>query len=566
MRWGRALLWALLGIVAMQSASAQRGPAANSAEFAWFEYRGDDAVFATPLPPGHYRNPVLAGFHPDPSVVRAGDRYYLVNSSFAYFPALPVFESRDLVHWRQVGNVVERAGQLDYDGLRVSRGMFAASIAQHQGRFYVVGTAVDSGGNFIATADDPAGPWSPLHWLPDIDGIDPSLFFDDDGSAYLLNNGPPEGTPLYEGHRAIWMQRFDLARMQPVGPRQVLVNGGTDLASKPIWIEGPHLYKRDGWYLLSCAEGGTGPQHSQVALRSRTPWGPYVPAPHNPILTQRDLPAARANPISNAGHADLVEGPDGQWWALFLASRPYAQDRYNTGRETFLLPVTWHDGWPSILPAGQPIPYIVPGPAGLRADADTAPLSGNFTWRDDFDAPRRDPRWLLLRTSRREWLNLRARPGWLTLQPDTQGLDGSGNPAFLAYRQQHMRFEASTAVQIPAQPGLVAGLAAFQNADAWYVLGVRRRGARADVFLDKRDGKRTTTVARSTVDAKGALRLKIAGDGGRYAFAFAADGQDWQWLRRDDDAAMLSTAVAGGFTGTTLGPYARREPDRSSKE
>ncbi|MCE4352262.1 family 43 glycosylhydrolase, partial [Xanthomonas hortorum pv. cynarae] len=163
-------------------------------------------------------------------------------------PAIPVFESTDLVHWTQIGNVVERREQLNYDGLGVSRGMFAASIRHHDGRFYVVGTSVDSGGNFIASASNPAGPWSPLTWLPGIDGIDPSLFFDTDGSAYLLNNGPPEGTPLYEGHRAIWMQRFDLASNQPIGPRKVLLNGGVDLASKPIWIEGPHLYQRDGWY------------------------------------------------------------------------------------------------------------------------------------------------------------------------------------------------------------------------------------------------------------------------------------------------------------------------------
>lgn len=264
------VLGAVIAVLAPTTVQAQ---AQADVAFDWFDYRGDDAVFATPLPAGHYRNPVLAGFYPDPSVTRVGERYYLVNSTFAYFPAIPVFESTDLVHWTQIGNVVERREQLNYDGLGVSRGMFAASIRHHDGRFYVVGTSVDSGGNFIASASNPAGPWSPLTWLPSIDGIDPSLFFDTDGSAYLLNNGPPEGTPLYEGHRAIWMQRFDLATNQPTGPRKVLLNGGVDLASKPIWIEGPHLYQRDGWYYLSCAEGGTGPQHSQVVLRSRNVWG-----------------------------------------------------------------------------------------------------------------------------------------------------------------------------------------------------------------------------------------------------------------------------------------------------
>ncbi|AOY64751.1 xylan 1,4-beta-xylosidase [Xanthomonas citri pv. glycines] len=546
-------------------ANAQAQASADVA-FDWFEYRGDDAVFATPLPAGHYRNPVLAGFYPDPSITRVGERYYLVNSTFTYFPAIPVLESTDLVHWTQIGNVVDRREQLDYDGLRMSRGMYAASIRHHDGRFYVVGTSVDSGGNFIASASNPAGPWSPLTWLPSIDGIDPSLFFDSDGSASLLNNGPPEGPPLYDGHRAIWMQRFDIAKNAPVGPRKVLLNGGVDLASKPIWIEGPHLYQRDGWYYLSCAEGGTGPQHSQVVLRSRTVWGPYAPAPNNPILTQRDLPAERAHPISNAGHVDLVDTPDGQWWAVFLASRPYRGDRYNTGRETFLLPVQWRDGWPSILPAGQPIPYIAKAPAGMKAPATQAPLSGNFVWHDDFDHTTLQREWLTVRVPKHDVADLRTRAGWLTLHADARGLDGTGTPAFLARRQQHMRFTASTALEVPTQAGISAGLAAFQNSTAWYALGIRRDGDAVQVFLDKRDGAATTTLAQARIPATAQLRLQISGDGGAYSFAFDADGRGWQSLHRNDDAGFLSTAQAGGFVGSMIGPFAQSHPDRSSQD
>ncbi|ASL02643.1 glycoside hydrolase family 43 protein [Xanthomonas citri] len=553
----------LMALAAPANAQAQ---ASADVAFDWFEYRGDDAVFATPLPAGHYRNPVLAGFYPDPSITRVGERYYLVNSTFTYFPAIPVFESTDLVHWTQIGNVVDRREQLDYDGLRMSRGMYAASIRHHDGRFYVVGTSVDSGGNFIASAGDPAGPWSALTWLPSIDGIDPYLFFDTDGSVYLLNNGPPEGTPLYEWHRAIWMQRFDIATNQPVGPRKVLLNGGVDLASKPIWIEGPHLYQREGWYYLSCAEGGTGPQHSQVVLRSRSVWGPYAPAPNNPILTQRDLPAERAHPISNAGHVDLVDTSDGQWWAVFLASRPYRGDRYNTGRETFLLPVQWRDGWPSILPAGQPIPYIARAPAGMKAPATQAPLSGNFVWHDDFDHTMLQREWLTVRVPKHEVADLRTRAGWLTLHASSQGLDGTGTPAFLARRQQHMRFTASTALEVPTQAGVSAGLAAFQNSTAWYALGIRRDGDAVQVFLDKRDGAATTTLAQTRIPATAQLRLQISGDGGAYSFAFDADGRGWQSLRRNDDASFLSTEKAGGFVGSVIGPFAQSHPDRPSQD
>ena len=352
-RFYRAVCIAFCSIV-----PAQAEPIA----FDWFEYTGRDAVFEQPLPPGSYRNPVLAGFYPDPSITRAGDSFYLVNSTFAYFPGIPVFESTDLVHWRQIGNVIDRPSQLDFDGLGISRGVFAPTIEFHDGTFYVLNTAVDSGGNFFVTASDPAGPWSDPVWLPGIDGIDPSFFFDDDGKVYLLNNGPPEREPLYDGHRAIWIQEFDPAATQPVGARKVLVDGGVDITTKPIWIEGPHIYSKDGWYYLVCAEGGTGPNHSQVVLRSRSVWGPYDPFDGNPILTQRDLPPDRPSPITNAGHADLVEAPDGSWWATFLATRTYEDIHYNTGRETFLLPVTWRDGWPVILEHGEVIPYVAPGP------------------------------------------------------------------------------------------------------------------------------------------------------------------------------------------------------------
>jgi xylan 1,4-beta-xylosidase len=204
--------------------------AEHSAVFEWFEYSGHDAVFAPPLPPASYRNPILAGFYPDPSICRVGGDYYLVNSSFSWYPGIPIFHSRDLVHWTQLGYVLDRPSQLKLDGLGVSRGVFAPAIRWHDGVFYVINTLVDAGGNFYVTARNPAGPWSDPVWLPEIDGIDPSFFFDDDGRAYIVNNGPPpDNKPLYEGHRAIWLQEFDLARQKLTGPREIIVNGGTDL-------------------------------------------------------------------------------------------------------------------------------------------------------------------------------------------------------------------------------------------------------------------------------------------------------------------------------------------------
>jgi xylan 1,4-beta-xylosidase len=527
--------------------------------FDWFEYRGQDVAFEKPVPEGSYRNPVLAGFHPDPSITRAGDKFYLVNSSFAYFPGIPVFESTDLVHWQQIGNVIERPSQLDFDGLGMSRGVFAPAIEYHDGMFYVVNTAVDSGGNFIATAKDPAGPWSDLAWLPTIGGIDPSLFFDDDGRTYILNNDAPVGEPRYDGHRAIWMQEFDIAKLQPFGPRKVLIDGGVDPSANPIWIEGPHIYKRDGWYYLSAAEGGTGPQHSQVILRSREVWGPYTPYENNPILTQRDLDPDRPNPITNAGHADLVEGPDGRWWATFLASRNYGGVHYNTGRETFLLPVEWKDGWPMILEPGREIPYIAPGPSYMANSSAQVPSTGNFTWRDEFDASELDRTWMFVRVPKKTWAKPGVQPGHLAIEPLAEGLDTLRNPSFLARRQQHLVFEASTAMEVPAEAGTSAGIVAFQNGTHWYFFGVRRRDGKLQLFLEKSSGKAAETIASTLIDPVENLKLRIAGNDGAYSFAYATQGDHWQWLLRDDDGTILSTEVAGGFVGATLGPYARDE-------
>ena len=556
---GEAMKQCLKALSILLFALAGTAQARDPVLFDWFEYRGNDKAFEQPLPPGHYRNPVLAGFHPDPAVTRAGDKFYLVNSTFTYYPGIPVFESEDLVHWKQIGNVIERPSQLDFDGLGVSRGVFAPTIAFHDGVFYVANTAVDSGGNFIATATDPAGPWSDPIWLPTIGGIDPSLFFDDDGKVYILNNDAPQGTPRYDGHRAIWMQEFDLAARKPIGPRKVMIDGGVDPSTNPIWIEGPHIYKRDGWYYLVCAEGGTSVNHSQVVLRSRKVWGPYSPYEHNPILTQRDLAADRAAPVINAGHADLVEGLDGRWWAIFLASRAYNQGHYNTGRETFLLPVEWKDGWPVILENGLAIPQVAKAPSFMRAEAKQAPMSGNFVWRDEFDTPQPDRAWMHVRVPKQPWADLRARPGSLAIHPLAEGLDTLRNPSFLARRQQHIAFEASTALAIPDDPGTSAGIAAFQGEKYWYFLGVRREGEGAVVFLEKSAGKAVETLATANIVPGEKLMLKITGNGGAYSFAHDADGKVWKWLVQGDDGTILSTEVAGGFVGATVGPHARVE-------
>ena len=272
---------AVLAVAASVAGGAKAAPKLSKLEpgeavFDVFTYTGADPVFARHRPgPGEYQNPILAGFYPDPSVVRVGDDYYLVNSTFAYFPGIPVFHSRDLVHWTR--SAMRSTGQAC--STSESSGCHAACSRPRSagvtGRFYILNTCVDCGGNFLITAQDPKGPWSDPVWLPDLaGGIDPSLFFDDDGRAYVVNNGPPPETPRYEGHRAIWIQAFDPKTLKTFGARTVLLDGGVDPSKQPVWIEGPHILKVDGRYYLTAAEGGTAVGHSEVVLR-----GTSRPAP-----------------------------------------------------------------------------------------------------------------------------------------------------------------------------------------------------------------------------------------------------------------------------------------------
>ena len=540
------------GVCGMSAARAE------PVTFEWFEYAGRDATFTAPLPAGSFHNPILAGYYPDPSVTRVGDTYYLVNSTFAHWPGIPIHESKDLVHWTLVGHALTHPDKVNFDGLNISRGVFAPSIHFHDGTFYIINTLVDAGGNFVVTATNPRGPWSDPVWLKEIDGIDPSFFFDDDGKAYVLNNGPPEGTPLYNGHRAIWMQEFDLGAKKLTGPRKVIVNGGADPAKQPIWIEGPHLYRIKGWYYLMCAEGGTERNHSEVIFRSKSPWGPYEAWSGNPILTQRDLPADRPSPVTNAGHADLVQMQDGTWWAVFLASRPYKDYLFNTGRETWLLPVKWKDGWPVILESGKSIPYTLKGPKALtRAkDAGGDALSGNFTRRDEFDMADPGPEWLQIRAPAKPWFELLN--GALIIHPLRVNLDAKLNASFYARRQAHLRFAASTELKPPAAPGTAAGIATYQNENYWYFFGTRRTEHGLQLFLERHAGKDLRVVETITIEVPESLKLMVDGDGASYSFFYDA-GDGWRPLSVNDDGSILSTEVAGGFVGTVLGPFARQE-------
>ncbi|GGO91072.1 glycoside hydrolase family 43 protein [Stakelama pacifica] len=527
----------------------------------WFTYSGADPIDRAVTPgPDDYRNPILQGYYPDPSIVRMGEDYYLVNSTFAYFPGLPIFHSRDLVSWTQIGNAIDREGQFDFRNLRLSRAIFAPDLTYHQGVFYLAGTCVDCGGNFVMTAKNPAGPWSDPVWNK-VDGIDPSLFVDTEGQAWLLNNGPPQDTPRYDGHRAIWIQRIDLKTLQPFGPRKVLIDGGVHPEEKPVWIEGPHLYRHEGYYYLSAAEGGTSVNHSQTIWRSKQVDGPYVPAKANPILTQRDLPEDRKHPITSAGHADLVTTPDGKWWAVFLATRPYQGDYYNIGRETFLLPVTWRDGWPNILAKGKAIPWTHKRPALKRQPQPALPTNGAFSYRDDFSGDALAQQWIGLRGLSAQWASVSG--GALRLTPRPVSLGSELVPSYAGRRLQHHHATVSIRLHFAdAAIGDRAGLAIVQSETSYYALDLARTEKGYAIEIRRRAGADEpmdgTIVATrslgSTAPKAIGLRLMPAGATIRFAYSLRAD--EWQQLGGAMDATVLSTKSAGGFVGSTVGPFA----------
>ncbi|MCF7802957.1 MAG: glycoside hydrolase family 43 protein [Candidatus Marinimicrobia bacterium] len=523
-----------------------------------------------------FTNPILSGFYPDPSVCRVDSNYYLVNSTFSYYPGIPVFHSRDLVHWELLGYAMDRAGQLNLDSLGVSRGIFAPAINHYRGTFYITSTVVDGGGNFVITAQDPAGPWSKPVWLPEVNGIDPSLFFDTDGKAYLVYNSiPPNNSPKYQGHRTIRIREFNTDNLGTRDEEYILVNGGTDISNEPIWIEGPHLFHltetgkdptgNDGYYYLIAAEGGTGYEHSEVVFRSKNVFGPYTPFEDNPILTQRDLPPDREHPITSTGHADMVRTVDGDWWATFLGCRPYEpyeKDYYNTGRETFLTPVEWIEGWPIINPDHEEVQYQYPYPVSAAEETPQSPYGGDISYTDDFETEKLDLNWMFLRTVHEEWYALNSEDGTLRIQVRPETCAGKGNPSFLGRRQQNLYCSASTRLSFsPRYDGEKAGLLIFQNGDHFYYLCKSSENGRQVVQLfrsvaeDTATGEMKLLNSRFLDDDTGDLWLKITAEGNTYSFHFATEAAQWILLRGELDASFLSTKVAGGFVGAFFALY-----------
>jgi alpha-N-arabinofuranosidase len=492
-----------------------------------------------------FHNPILSGCYPDPSICRVGEDYYLVTSTFEYFPGLPIFHSRDLIHWNQIGHVLDRPSQLDLDEVRPSGGLYAPTIRHHDGTFYVINTLMDgktNSGNFVVTATQPQGPWSEPYWL-DADGIDPSLFFDENGRCWYV------GTHLneeghYKGHTDIFLQELDLKSMRLTGEVTVLWDGAV---KGVVWAEAPHIYKINGWYYLMIAEAGTAHHHAVTIVRSKEITGPYQPYRGNPILTHRHL--GLDYPIVGTGHADLVETQNGEWWAVLLAMRPYGGYYYNLGRETFLVPVRWEDEFPIFSPGTGRVEFTYPSPNLPEKVWDTEKN------REEFDTTTLALHWNFLRTPREEFYSLKERPGYLRLKLRPQKLSELANPSFVGRRQQDINFRAETAFEFtPRNEKECAGLVLIQNNNFHFQFVVTKDPGPTIHLIKRVDGAEEVLAEKPIMD--GAIYLKIEAHEQEYSFYFANKPEEWQVLVENIDGRILSTPVAGGFVGTYIAMYA----------
>lgn len=539
----------------------------NTAVFESFQYNAVNR-FAAQTTKNQYQNPILAGFMPDPSICRKGDDYYLVNSTFSYFPGVPIWHSKDLVNWKQIGHVLNRESQLRLRNSSMSQGVYAPDIKYnpHNNLFYMITTGTGYGSTSIVTTDDPKKQnWSDPIQLNDVHGIDPSLFFDEDGRAYILNNEEPSYPAEYSGHRAIWIREFDWKTGKTIGPKQVVIDKGVKKEDKPIWIEGPHIYKIKGVYYLMCAEGGTADWHSEVVLTADKPFGPYTPCKINPILTQRLLPNHRVNPVTSSGHADLVQTAAGDWFAVFLACMPYRGGLYNTGRETFLLPVTWKDGQPIILPDGQEIPYSVNKSAEqLKLEKKNKQKGFDFYNPGSLWTSKGLPdHSIFVRNPVGDFYSIDSK-NQLTLKLKNESLFDRLNPAFICQRITSWYFTTTTILRFnPASPKEFAGIALFQNEQHFMQFGKTIDSTTNKPSLLLESFKRGKSMNRygiplSESDANSPLTLKVeAVKSDSYAFSYSTDnGKTWTKIGEPLDATILSTEVATGFQGAAIGIYA----------
>lgn len=519
----------------------------------------------------YYLNPIIPGFNPDPSICRVGDDYYLATSTFEYYPGIPIYHSKDLVNWEMIGHALQKPSQLDLDEVNCSGGIYAPTLRYYNGVFYLITTLVGRKtglpGNFIVTATNPAGQWSEPHWIENAPGIDPSLFFDDDGKVYYSGNISPKKR-VWEKHRNIWIQEIDLSTFKLKGyPVQVLdgseyykknsLDGGIESGVNNY--EGSHLYKKKGMYYLMISHGGTSHNHAVSIWKSENVWGPYQANPKNPILTHRDLSPNFI--FTSTGHADLVETSKGEWWMVYLAKRPI-KGSFIMGRETFMSPVNWDDEWPVVNPNG----YVGKGELKHKRPKLQACKVSTISIKDEFNSKELSPIWTFIRTPRSEWWSLNHRKGMLRIQLRPEKINEPVNPSFIGIRQQHYNFISSikmdfTALSINEEAGYVIE----RDNNHYYKFTVSMANGTRILRLSQKKGENTPELILKELPIKEShyTSLQIIGRETSYTFNYSKDGKKWLTLMNDEDGSFLGIN-AGRFTGTFIGMYGSSNGQESS--
>lgn len=480
-----------------------------------------------------YKNPVIPGFFPDPSVCSDGHKFYLVCSSFQYFPGVPLFESEDLVSWKQIGHVLTRESQLPLQTAKHSEGIFAPTIRFYEGRFYMVTTNVSAGGNFYVYTDDIYGEWSEPIFVEQ-GGIDPSLYFES-GKAYFMSNGEDD-----EGNGGITQCEIDIKTGKKLTKSQCIWkgNGGR-------YLESPHLYKIQSTYYLMAAEGGTEYGHMVVYAKGKTPYGPFENYPQNPVLTNRNL---GGYPIQGCGHGDLIEDQAGNWWMLHLAFRTTGRwDNYHiTGREVYLVPVTFdEEGWFTV---------GVNGTTPITIQTNRLPeIKQSEEIKMSFENTKLGVQWCYLRNPDKTCYSYSK--DRLILHGNSHSImDQVGSPTFLAIRQQQMYGSISCKVEVDEGE---AGMTLYMDEEHHYDLFLRKnkegyqivkRLCIGDIRYEEK------VIELGQVKEKATLQIEL--DPQHYHFS--AKFKDKQWDLLSAQTRYLSTEVASGFTGVMIGLYAEK--------
>ena len=484
--------------------------------------------FAAPPLPNEkvtYTNPVIPGFYSDPSVCRVGDDYYLINSTFEYFPGVPVFHSKDLVNWEKIGHCIDRKDQLPG-----TMNIFAATIRYHEGTFYMITTSFGNlSGNFYVTATNPAGPWSDPIFI-DVGGIDPDLFWDDDGKSYVISNE----FKLYE---------IDLktGKLLTDGKLVWLGTGGR-------YAEGPHIYKKDGFYYLMDSEGGTEEAHSVMISRSNSIWGPYINNPANPILAHANA-AGQDSPIQGVGHADIIQAHDNSWWMVFHGYRKISYPVHHLlGRETCLAPVTWpKNGWPVVNGNGT---------AFDKMTSPTLPLQpfAEKPTRTDFDEEKLGLDWNYIQHPVESNYSLSNRPGYLQLKGSAKTIEPYNTSTFVGRRVTNLDFTATTELDFaPSAENEEAGLILLNNGTHFDLMVIKENEQR---YLQVKLKFGSITYKSEKVALKpGPVKLRVKGKQLNYSFEYAQGNDDYSEIEKVD-GRYLSTETIGGFTGVYVGFYA----------